>query len=139
MESVEVVWFANSCNFVLDATEKSVIELSVEGSITPVDFEGELLKADNIFSNFLFIMHFEPFKLILSISINIEQTKVGPEFGNKFGVFIRPSRIAVLVHEQWFKIVECWPLEERECVVDLVHDEMKHIRLAMKVEFQLNY
>ena len=58
-KSVEVVQFSNSCDFVLDATGKSIVELAVEGSIAPIDFGGELLKADNVFSNFLVIMHFE--------------------------------------------------------------------------------
>ena len=66
-ESVEVVWFANSCDFVFDAAGKSVVELAAEGSVAPIDFGGELLKADNVFSNFLVITHFEPFKLIFSI------------------------------------------------------------------------
>ena len=50
--SVEVVGFADSCNFILDAARKSVVELALEGSVTPIDFGGELLKADNVFSNF---------------------------------------------------------------------------------------
>ena len=49
---------------------KSVVELAVEGSVAPIDFGGELLKADNVFSNFLVIMHFEPFKLIFSIGFD---------------------------------------------------------------------
>ena len=80
MESVDVVWFSNSCNFILDADGKSIIELSVEGSIAPIDFRGELLKAYNVFSNFLVITHFEPFKLIFSISFNVEWAEVGLEF-----------------------------------------------------------
>ena len=67
VESVEVVWFADSCDFIFDAAGKSVVELAAEGSITPIDFGGELLKADSAFSNFLVITHFEPFKLIFSI------------------------------------------------------------------------
>ena len=37
---------------------KSIVELAVEGSVAPIDFGGELLKADNVFSNFLVTMHF---------------------------------------------------------------------------------
>ena len=87
-EPVEVVRFANSCDFVLDAARKSIVELMAEGSITSIDFGGELLKSDNVFSNFLIIMHFEPFKLIFSIGFNVEGTKVGPEFRNKFIVIV---------------------------------------------------
>ena len=57
MQSVEVVRFTNSCNFILDIAGKSIVELAVEGSVTPIDFGGELLKADNVFSNFLVITH----------------------------------------------------------------------------------
>ena len=78
MESVEVVWFADSCNVVLDEARKSVVELVAEGSITPLDFGGELLKADDAFSNFLVITHFEPFKLIFSISFNVKHVGLGP-------------------------------------------------------------
>ena len=76
-ESVEVVWFANSCNFILDVARKTAVELA---SVTPIDFGGELLKADNVFSNFLVIMYFKPFKLIFSISFNVKQPKIGSEF-----------------------------------------------------------
>ena len=51
----------------------------MEGSIAPIDFGGEPLKADNVFSNFPVTMHFEPFKLIFSISFDVEGAKVGPE------------------------------------------------------------
>ena len=67
-ELVEVVWLADSCDFVLDVAGKSIVELVAEGSIAPVDFEGELLKADNVFSNFLVITHFEP---LLSSCLNV--------------------------------------------------------------------
>ena len=96
-ESVEVVQFADSCNFILDAAGKSVVELTAESSVAPIDFRGELLKADNVFSNFLVMMHFEPFKL--SIGINVEWAKVGLEFRDKFSVVISPSRIGIWVHE----------------------------------------
>ena len=59
---------------------KSNVEYLVKGSISPIDFGEELLKADNAFRNFLVIMHFEPFKLIFSVSFDTEQTKVGSEF-----------------------------------------------------------
>ena len=39
-ESVEVVRFADSCDFILDATGKSIVELMVEGSVAPIDFRG---------------------------------------------------------------------------------------------------
>ena len=51
-ESVEVVWFTDSCDVVLDAARKSVGELAVEGSIAPIDFGGELLKAEMYMANF---------------------------------------------------------------------------------------
>ena len=57
IQSVEVVWFSDSCNFILDAARKSIVELLVEDSVTPINFGGELLKVDNVFSNFLVIMH----------------------------------------------------------------------------------
>ena len=38
VELVEVVQFANSCNFILDATGKSVVELMAEGGVAPIDF-----------------------------------------------------------------------------------------------------
>ena len=58
--------------------------MSISVYLTPIDFGAELLKGDNVFSNFLVIMHFEPFKLIFSIGFDVKGTKVGPEFGNKF-------------------------------------------------------
>ena len=76
-ESVVVVWFADSCDFILDVAGKSIVELAAEGSVAPIDLGGELLKADNVFSNFLVITHFEPFKLIFSIGFNVEGTEVG--------------------------------------------------------------
>ena len=105
-----------------------------EGSITPVDFRGELLKADNVFSNFLVITHFEPFKLIFSIGFDVKRTEVGPEFGNKFVVVIGPGGVGVQVHERRFKVVECCPLEEGERVVDLVRVKLKCIRSVAEVE-----
>ena len=98
-ELVEVVQFSDSCDFILDAAGKSVVELVVEGSITPIDFVGELLKADNVFSNFLVIMYFELFNLIFSISFDVERAKVGSEFGDEFVIIVRPSQVGVQVHE----------------------------------------
>ena len=93
-EPVEVVRFANSSNFILDVAGKSIVELAVEG-VTPIEFGGELLKADNAFSNFLVITHFELFNLIFKINF----TEVGPEFRDEFVVIIRPGRVGVQVHE----------------------------------------
>ena len=62
VEPVEVVWFANSCDFIFDVARKSIVELAAEGSVATIEFGVELLKADNVFSNFLVITHFEPFK-----------------------------------------------------------------------------
>ena len=112
----------------------ALLELAAEGSIAPVDFGGELLKADNVFSNFLVIMHFEPFKLIFSISFDVERTKVGPEFGNEFVVIVRPGGVGVRVHERRFKVVECCPLEEGEHVVDLVCVKLKCVGSVAEVE-----
>ena len=58
-ESVKVVQFADSCDFILDVAGKSIVELAAEGIIAPVDFGRELLKADNVFSNFQVITHLE--------------------------------------------------------------------------------
>ena len=74
--------------FILDAAGKSIVELMVEGSVAPIDFGGKLLKATNIFSNFLIIMHFELFELIFSIGFNVEGSKVGSEFGDEFVVVV---------------------------------------------------
>ena len=131
---VKVVQFADSCDFILDAAGKSIVELAVEGILAPIDLRGELLKADNVFSNFLVITHFEPFKLIFSISFKFEWAEVGPEFGDKFVVVISPGRVGMWIHEQQFKVVECCPLEEGEYVVDLVCVELKHVGLVVEVE-----
>ena len=133
-ESVEVVRFANSCNFIFDMAGKSVVELAAENSVTPFDFGGELLKADNVFSNFLVITHFEPFKLIFSISFDVKRTEVGLEFGNEFVIIVGPGGVGVQVHERWFEVVECCPLEEGEHVVDLVRVKLKCVRLVVEVE-----
>ena len=116
------------------AAEKSVVELTAEGSITPIDFGGELLKADNVFSIFLVIMHFELFKLIFSISFNVEGTEVDLEFRNEFVILVRPGKVGVQVHEQQFKVVECCPLEEGKHVVDLICVELKCIESVVEVE-----
>ena len=133
-ESVEVVRFANSGDFILDAARQSIVELAAEGSVAPVDFGGELLKADNIFSNFLVITHFEPFKLIFSIGFDVERTEIGPEFGNEFIIIVGPGGVGVWVHERQFKIVECCPLEEGECVVDLVCVELERVGSVAEIE-----
>ena len=134
VELVEVVWFADSCSFIFNVARKSVVELVVEGRVAPIDFGGDLLEADNVFSNFLVITHFEPFKLIFSISFDVKGTEVGPEFGDKFIIIIGPGGIGIQVHEQWFKVVKCCPLEEGEHVIDLVCVELKCVRLVSEVE-----
>ena len=98
-ESVEVVRFTDSGDFVLDAAGKSIVELMVESSVAPIDFGGKLLKADNIFSNFLIITHFELFELIFSIGFNIGGSEVGLEFGDEVIVVVRPGGVGVWVHE----------------------------------------
>ena len=80
MDLVDVAWFANSCNVILDVAREFILELSIESSIAPSDFEGDWLKTDNIFSNFLVITHFELFKLICSIGFNVEWAEIGLEF-----------------------------------------------------------
>ena len=84
-ESVEVVQFADSCNFILDAARKFIVELLAKESVAPIDF--------------LVIMNFELFKLILSISFNIEWAEVGLESRNEFGIVVGPSGIAIWAHE----------------------------------------
>ena len=69
-----------------------------------------------------------------TISFNVEGTKVGPEFGNEFVVIVGPGGVGVWVHEQQFKIVKCCPLEEGECVVDLVCVKLKHVGSVVEVE-----
>ena len=71
----------------------------MKDNITPIDFRGELLKVDNVFSNFLMITHFELFKLIFSIGFNVEWAKVGPESGDKFSIVIGSDGIGIWVHE----------------------------------------
>ena len=137
-ESVEVVRFADSCNFILDATGKSVVELTVEGGIAPIDFGGKLLKTDNVFSNFLIIMHFESFELIFRISFNIERSEIGSEFGDEFVVVVGPGGVGMRVHERRFEVVECCSFKEGECIVDLVRVELKCIGSVAEVELQLN-
>ena len=102
-ELVEVVWFADSCDFILDVARKSIVELVAEGSVTPIDFGGELLKAGNISSNFLVIMHFELFKLIFSIGFDVKGTEVGLEFGNEFVIIVRPGGVGMWVHGDGLK------------------------------------
>ena len=109
-----------------------------EGSITPIDFGGKLLKADNIFSNFLIIMHFESFVLILSIGLDIKGSEVGSEFGDEFVVVVGPGRVGVQVHERWFKVVECCSFEQGQCIVDLVRVKLKCIGSVAEIELQLN-
>ena len=79
-------------------------------------------------------MHFEPFKLIFSIGFNVEGTEVGPEFRDEFVVIVGPGRVGVQLHEQQFKVVKCFPLEEGKCIIDLVCVKLKHIRLVLEVE-----
>ena len=98
VELVEVVQFVDSCDFVLDVAGKSVVELVAENSVTPIDFGGELLKADNVFSNFPVLTHFELFKLSFSIGFNVKWAKVSPEFEDKFDVVIGPGGVGIWVH-----------------------------------------
>ena len=74
------------------------------------------------------------FKLIFSIGFDVEGTEVGPEFGNEFVVIVGPGGVGMQVHERQFEVVECCPLEEGECVVDLVRVELKHVGSVAEVE-----
>ena len=65
-ESVEVVQFADSCNFILDAARKFIVELLAKESVAPIDF--------------LVIMNFELFKLIFSFGLNVKWVEVDSEF-----------------------------------------------------------
>ena len=49
-------------------------------------------------------------------------------------VIVGPGGVGMWVHERQFKVVEGCPLEEGECVVDLVCVELKHVGLFVKVE-----
>ena len=95
---------------------------------------GRGLNTDNVFSNFLVITHFEPFKLIFSIGFDVEGTKVGLEFRDEFIIIVEPSRVGMWVHEPQLEVVKCCPLEEGEHVVDLVCVELKNVRSVAEVE-----
>ena len=138
LSGLPTVRLADSCDFILDATGKSVVELTAEGGIAPIDFGGKLLKVDNVFSNFLIIMHFESFELIFHIGFDIERSEVGLEFGDEFVVVVGPGRVGVRAHERRFEVVECCSFEEGQCIVDLVRVKLKCIGSVAEVELQLN-
>ena len=64
---MEGVRFADVGNLVLDAGQKSVIQLSAEGSITPLDTGGKVVEVDGVLHDVLVITHLEVFKVAFGI------------------------------------------------------------------------
>ena len=64
-EFMEGVMFANVGDLILDAGWKSMIQLSAEGGIAPLDMGGEVVEVDEVLHNALVIVHLEIFKVCL--------------------------------------------------------------------------
>ena len=75
-EFMEGVRFADVGNIILDAGWKSVIHLSAEGSITPLDTGGKAVEVDQVLHDALVIVHLEVFKVSFGLTFGIMGSEV---------------------------------------------------------------
>ena len=67
-----------------------MIQLLVEGSITPLDSSSEVVEVNEVLHNALVVMHAEILKVSLSFSLRVMWSKVIFQFSDKVRVVIEP-------------------------------------------------
>ena len=75
-EFMEDVRFANAGNLILDAGLKSMIQLSAEGGIAPLDMGGKAVEVNEVLHNALVVMHLEIFEVSLGLTFGIGGSEV---------------------------------------------------------------
>jgi len=86
----EVVRFAYAGNLILDSGGKSVVELLLECSISPLDSSCKVIKFVEVFGDTLVVTHPEVFNFCFGLPFGVVGSKVRLELGNEFVVVIKP-------------------------------------------------
>ena len=76
MEFVEGVGFSDVGNLVLDVGQKSAVQLSAEGSVTPLDMGSEVIEVNQVLHDALVVAHAEIFEVSLSFAFRVMWPKV---------------------------------------------------------------
>ena len=119
---MEIVRLPVVSHIILNACTKSTVESMVKGIVAVANLGGILIELNHILHNLVSIVHPEMFESILSISNDIEGTKVGSKFVKEGGVGVLPGRQIpqIWVEDIWFKPVEGGAGEKGNDIVDFV-------------------
>ncbi len=122
MHVTEIVRLPMVSHIILNACTKSMVESMAKGIVAVTDLGGVLIELNHVFHDSVSIAHPEMFKSILSISNDIEGTKVGSKFVKEGGVGVLPGRQIpqIWVEDIWFKPVEGGAGEKENGIVDFV-------------------
>ena len=86
----EVVRFAYTGDLILDSGRKSVVELSLECSVAPLDSSCKAVEFNKVFGNTLIVMHPEVFNFCFGLPFRVVGSEVRLELRNEFVVVIVP-------------------------------------------------
>jgi len=86
----EVVGFAYVGNLTFDSGGKSIVELSSECGIAPLDSSCKAVEFDEVFGDTFVVMHLEVFDFCFSFPFRVMGSEVRLELGDEFIVVIEP-------------------------------------------------
>ncbi len=135
---MEIVRLPVVSHIILNACTKSTVESMVKGIVAVANLGGILIELNHILHNLVSIVHPEMFESILSISDDIEGTKVGSEFVKKGGVGVLPcwQILQIWAEDVWFKPVESSAREKGNGIVDFTGIHCKSSGSVIKVQLK---
>ena len=133
----EGVGFADMGDFILDLGWKSMIQLSVEGSVTPLDISSKVVEVNEVLHNVLVIMYAKILKFGFCFTLGVVQSKIILQFCNEVRVVIEPGW-TFSGGQQWFKPIQCGPFEIGQCKGDFGTVRGECVRMVSKVKCTLD-
>ena len=90
LEIGEVVRFAYTGNLILDSGRNSVVDLSSECSVTPLDSSCKVVESNKVFGDTLVVTHLEILNFFFGLPFRVMGSKVGSELRDEFIVVVKP-------------------------------------------------
>ena len=86
----KVVGFAYAGNLIFDSGGKSIVELSSECGVAPLDLSCKVVEFDKVFGDTLVVTHPEVFDFCFGFPFRVVGSKVRSELGDEFIIVIEP-------------------------------------------------
>ena len=90
LEVREVVGFAYMGDLVPDSGRKSIVELSSECGIAPLDLSCKAVEFNKIFGDMLVVTHLEVLGICFGLPFRVMRSEVRSELGDEFIVIVEP-------------------------------------------------